>query len=167
MIIGRELDEIYLTTLHSFNYFYGSNFFNSISVTEVSTIKNFQNTKLNLNKNYSFITSKMNSINLFPTEDKQTLKAEKLKFQFSFSSYSSYMTISSCDKELTIYLNDQSVRDQIIFNVNNLNSSYSRDKSFLVQLFKSVVTRINEADKEDRAELEQWLVANFKHQEVK
>ena len=108
----------------------------------------------------------MNSINLFPTEDKQTLKAEKLKFQFSFSSYSSYMTISSCDKEQTIYLNDQSVRDQIIFNVNNLNSSYSRDKSFLVQLFKSVVTRINEADKEDRAELEQWLVANFKHQEV-
>ena len=54
----------------------------------------------------------MNSINLFPTEDKQTLKAEKLKFSFSFSSYSSYMTISSCDKELTIYLNDQSVRDQ-------------------------------------------------------
>ena len=109
----------------------------------------------------------MNSINLFPTEDKQTLKAEKLKFQFSFSSYSSYMTISSCDKELKIYLNDQSVRDQIIFNVNNLNSTYSRDKSFLVQLFKSVVSRINEADKEDRAELEAWLVANFKHQEVK
>ena len=108
----------------------------------------------------------MNSINLFPTEDKQTLKAEKFKFQFSFSSYSSYMTISNSDKELTIYLDDKAVRDQIIFNVNNLNSSYSRDKSFLVQLFKSVVSRINEADKEDRAELEQWLVANFKHQEV-
>ena len=108
----------------------------------------------------------MNSINLFPTEDKQTLKAEKLKFSFSFSSYSSYMTISDSSKELTIYLDDKAVRDQIIFNVNNLNSSYSRDKSFLVQLFKSVVTRINEADKEDRAELEAWLVANFKHQEV-
>ena len=109
----------------------------------------------------------MNSINLFPTEDKQTLRAEKLKLSFSISSYSSYMTISNSDKELTIYLDDKAVRDQIIFNVNNLNSSYSRDKSFLVQLFKSVVTRINEADKEDRAELEQWLVANFKHQEVK
>ena len=108
----------------------------------------------------------MNSINLFPTEDKQTLKAEKLKFSFSFSGYGSYMTISDKDKELTIYLDDKSVKDQIIFNVNNLNSTYSRDKSFLVQLFKSVVTRINEADKEDRAELEQWLVANFKHQEV-
>ena len=108
----------------------------------------------------------MNSINLFPTEDKQTLKAEKLRFQFSFSSYSSYITISDSSKELTIYLDDKAVRDQIIFNVNNLNSTYSRDKSFLVQLFKSVVNRINKADKEDRAELEQWLVANFKHQEV-
>ncbi len=109
----------------------------------------------------------MNSINLFPTEDKQTLRAEKLRFQFSISSYSSYMTISNSDKELTIYLDDKAVRDKIIFNVNNLNASYSRYKSFLVQLFKSVVTRINEADKEDRAELEKWLVANFKHQEVK
>ena len=139
---------------------------NSFLVSGITTNKNLQDAQLNLNKNYfSFLP--MNSINLFPTEDKQTLKAEKLKFQFSFSSYSSYMTISSCDKELTIYLNDQSVRDQIIFNVNNLNSTYSRDKSFLVQLFKSVVNRINKADKEDRAELEQWLVANFKHQEVK
>ena len=108
----------------------------------------------------------MNSINLFPTEDKQTLKANKLNIEFSFASYGSSLTIRDTNKELTIYLNDQSVRDQIIFNVNNLNSSYSRDKSFLVQLFKSVVTRINEADKDDRAELEQWLVANFKHQEV-
>ena len=108
-----------------------------------------------------------NSINLFPTEDKQTLRAEKLKFQFSFSSYSSYMTISDNSKELTIYLDDKNVRDQIIFNVNNLNASYSRDKSFLVQLFKSVVSRVNEADKEDRAELEAWLVDNFKSNEVK
>jgi len=138
---------------------------NSFLVSGITTNKNLQDAQLNLNKNYfSFLP--MNSINLFPTEDKQTLKAEKLRFQFSFSSYSSYMTISSCDKELTIYLNDQSVRDQIIFNVNNLNSTYSRDKSFLVQLFKSVVSRINEADKEDRAELEAWLVDNFKHQEV-
>ena len=109
----------------------------------------------------------MNSINLFPTEDKQTLRAEKLKFSFSFSSYSSYMTISDSSKELTIYLDDKAVRDQIMFIVNNLSADYSRDKSFLVQLFMSVVTRINEADKEDRAELESWLVANFKHQEVK
>ena len=49
----------------------------------------------------------MTSINLFPTEEKQTLRAEKLKFQFSFSAYSSYMTISDRDKELTIYLDDK------------------------------------------------------------
>ena len=138
---------------------------NSFLVSGITTNKNLQDAQLNLNKNYfSFLP--MNSINLFPVEEKQTLKAEKLRFQFSFSSYSSYMTISDSSKELTIYLDDKAVRDQLIFNVNNLNASYSRDKSFLVQLFKSVVTRINEADKEDRAELEQWLVANFKHQEA-
>ena len=79
----------------------------------------------------------MNSINLFPTEDKQTLRAEKLRFQFSFGSYSTYMTISDSSKELTIYLDDKAVRDQLIFNVNNLKASFSRDKSFLVQIFKS------------------------------
>ena len=108
----------------------------------------------------------MNSINLFPTEDKQTLKAEKLKFSFSFSGYGSYMTISDKDKELTIYLDDKSVKDQIIFNINNLSSEYSRDKTFLITIFKSVVERINKAKKEDRAEIESWLVDNFKHQEV-
>ena len=78
----------------------------------------------------------MNSINLFPVEEKQTLRAEKLKFSFSFSSYSSYMTISDKDKELTIYLDDKAVRDQILFNINNLSADYSRDNSFLKLLFQ-------------------------------
>ena len=108
----------------------------------------------------------MNSINLFPVEEKQTLRAEKLKFSFSFSSYSSYMTISDSSKELTIYLDDKAVRDQIIFNVNNLSADYSRDKSFLKLLFQKVVEKINKMDKEDRADMEAWLVANFKHQEL-
>ena len=109
----------------------------------------------------------MNSINLFPVEEKQTLKAEKLRFQFSFSSYSSYMTISDSSKELTIYLDDKKVRDSIIFNVNNLSADYSRDKSFLKLLFQKVVEKINKMDKEDRADMEKWLVDNFKHQEIK
>ena len=109
----------------------------------------------------------MNSINLFPVEEKQTLKAEKLRFQFSFSSYSSYMTISDSSKELTIYLDDKKVRESIIFNVNNLSADYSRDKSFLKLLFQKVVEKINKMDKEDRADMEKWLVDNFKHQEVK
>ena len=77
----------------------------------------------------------MNSINLFPVEEKQTLRAEKLKFSFSFSGYGSYMTISDKDKELTIYLDDKSVKDQIIFNINNLSTEYSRDKTFFILLF--------------------------------
>ena len=109
----------------------------------------------------------MNSINLFPVEEKQTLKAQKLRFQFSFSSYSSYMTISDSSKELTIYLDDKKVRDSIIFNVNNLSADYSRDKSFLKLLFQKVVEKINKMDKEDRADMEKWLVDNFKHQEIK
>ena len=58
-------------------------------------------------------------------------------------------------------------KTEVIFNINNLSTEYSRDKTFLITIFKSVVERINKANKEDRAELEQWLVANFKHQEVK
>ena len=109
----------------------------------------------------------MNSINLFPVEEKQTLKAEKLRFQFSFSSYSSYMTISDSSKEVTIYLDDKKVRDSIIFNVNNLSADYSRDKSFLKLLFQKVAEKINKMDKEDRADMDKWLVDNFKHQEIK
>ena len=108
----------------------------------------------------------MNSINLFPVEEKQTLKAEKLRFQFSFSSYSSYMTISDSSKELTIYLDDKKVRDSIIFNVNNMSADYSSNKSFLKLLFQKVVEKINKMDKQDRADMEAWLVDNFKHQEV-
>ena len=99
----------------------------------------------------NFQTFQMTSINLFPTEDKQTLRAEKLKFQFSFSAYSSYMTISDRDKELTIYLDDKAVRDQILFNVNNLSADYSRDNSFLKLLFQKTVEKINKMSKEDKA----------------
>ena len=55
---------------------------NSFLVSGITTNRNLQDAQLNLNKNYSFITSKMNSINLFPVEEKQTLKTEKLKVDF-------------------------------------------------------------------------------------
>tara|TARA_R100000773_G_scaffold36247_1_gene31236 strand:+ start:518 stop:754 length:237 start_codon:yes stop_codon:yes gene_type:complete len=76
------------------------------------------------------------------------------------------MTISNSDKELTIYLDDKKVRDSIIFNVNNLSADYSGDKSFLKLLFQKVVEKINKMSKEDRADMEAWLVSNFKNQEV-
>ena len=93
----------------------------------------------------------MNSINLFPTEDKQTLKANKLNIEFSFASYGSSLTIRDTNKELTIYLNEKVVMDHVLNSVTNLNVSYSSNRDYMIELFKSVVIRINEADKEDRA----------------
>ena len=104
----------------------------------------------------------MNSINLFPTEDTQTLRTEKLKVKFSFCSYSSYMTIGNDSKELTIYLDQENIKNHILTNINNLSVKYDRDKKFLLDIFKSVVTEVNKLEKEERAELETWLVDNFK-----
>ena len=43
----------------------------------------------------------MNSINLFPTEDKQTLKADKLNISFNFASYKFlFVVIPETKKEL-------------------------------------------------------------------
>jgi len=104
----------------------------------------------------------MNSINLFPTEDNQTLRTEKLKVKFSFCSYSAYMTIGNDSKELTIYLDQENIKNHVLSNINNLSVKYDRDKKFLLEIFKSVVTEINKLEKEERAELESWLVDNFK-----
>ena len=73
----------------------------------------------------------MNSINLFPTEDKQTLRANKLNIEFSFASYSSYLIIRDTDKELTIYLNEKTVMDHVLTSVTNLNVSYASNSCLL------------------------------------
>ena len=104
----------------------------------------------------------MNSINLFPTEDTQTLRTEKLKVKFNFCSYSAYMTIGNDSKELTIYLDQEVIKNHILTNINNLSVKYDRDKKFLLDIFKSVVTEVNKLEKEERAELETWLVNNFR-----
>ena len=103
----------------------------------------------------------MNSINLFPTEDKQTLKAEKLKFQFSFSSYSSYMTISSCDKELTIYLDEKQVMSHVLNSVTNLNVTYSSNRDYMIELFKKVVHQIDQMENKDKEAMATYLVNNL------
>ena len=74
----------------------------------------------------------MNSINLFPTEDKQTLKADKLNISFNFASYSSTLTIRDNNKELTIYLNEKVVIDHVLYSVTNLNVSYASCKFLFV-----------------------------------
>ena len=56
----------------------------------------------------------MNSINLFPTEDKQTLKTEKLKVNFRFNSYNSYLENKNNSKELQIYFDNKIIQDQIL-----------------------------------------------------
>jgi hypothetical protein len=109
----------------------------------------------------------MNSINLFPVEEKQTLRAEKLKVTFAFGSYSSYLTIADRDKELTVYLDQKLVMDQILNNINNLSSSYSRDKEYLLKLFKKSVEKLDQMDNETKDEMAAYLVQNLNTSEVK
>ena len=103
----------------------------------------------------------MTSINLFPVEEKQNLRAEKLKVTFAFGSYSSYLTIADRDKELTINLDQKLVMDQILNNINNLSSSYSRDKEYLLKLFKKTVNKINEMEEGTKDEMAAYLVNNL------
>tara|TARA_R100000664_G_scaffold5840_1_gene10793 strand:+ start:792 stop:1025 length:234 start_codon:yes stop_codon:yes gene_type:complete len=72
------------------------------------------------------------------------------------------MTIGNDSKELTIYLDQEVIKNHILTNINNLSVKYDRDKKFLLDIFKSVVTEVNKLEKEERAELETWLVNNFK-----
>ena len=86
----------------------------------------------------------MTSINLFPTEDRQTLRANKLNINFEFASYSASLTIRDNNKELTIYLDEQTVMSHVLNSVTNLNVSYATNKDYLLELFKKVVHQILE-----------------------
>ena len=103
----------------------------------------------------------MNSINLFPVEEKQTRRAEKLRFQFSFGSYSSYMTISDSSKELTIYLNEKTVMDHVLNSITNLNVSYSSNRDYMIDLFKKVVAQIDKMENKDKEVLASYFVKNI------
>ena len=134
---------------------------NSFLVSGITTNRNLQDAQLNLNKNYSFITSKMNSINLFPTEDKQTLKADKLNISFNFASYSSTLTIRDNNKELTIYLNEKVVMDHVLNSITNLNVSYSSNRDYMIELFKKVVHQIDQMETKDKEALAKYFVENI------
>ena len=103
----------------------------------------------------------MTSINLFPTEDRQTLRANKLNINFSFASYSSSLTIRDNDKELTIYLDEKVVMDHVLNSVNNLNVSYATNKDYLLELFKKTVDKINQMEEETKDEMAAYLVNNL------
>ena len=109
----------------------------------------------------------MNSINLFPTEDKQTLRADKLNISFNFASYSSSLTIRDNNKELTIYLNEKVVMDHVLNSVTNLNVSYASNRDYMIELFKKVVHQIDQMETKDKEAMATYLVNNLNTSEVK
>ena len=108
-----------------------------------------------------------NSIHLFPIEEKQTLKTEKLKVNFRFNSYNSYLEIKNDSKELQIYFDSKIIQNQILENIKALSISYSHDMEYLEELFKIIVSKIDKAPEEKQDELAKYFVENINQKEVK
>ena len=108
----------------------------------------------------------MNSINLFPVEEKQTLKTEKLKVDFKFNSYSCYLEIKNDSKELEIQFDSKIIQNQILENIKRLSFTYSHDVEYLEELFKIIVSKIDKMREEKQDELAKYFVENI-NQEVK
>ena len=110
----------------------------------------------------------MNTPNLFPTSDLQTLETEKLKINFAFGSYSSFLDISNESKELHINLDNKQIKKDIVNSFQMLSSNYSVDKDYLVEIFKIIVNKIEESkDDSLKDELAAYLVNNLNTNEVK
>ena len=104
----------------------------------------------------------MNSINLFPTSDKQTLDTEKLKVNFAFGSYSSFLDISNESKELHIRLDNKQIKKDILSSFQMLSSTYSVDKEYLTEVFKIIVDKIEQSKDDNlKDELAAYLVNNL------
>ena len=103
----------------------------------------------------------MTSINLFPTEDKQTLRADKLNISFCFASYSSSLTIRDNNKELTIYLNEQTIMSHVLNSITNLNVSYASNRDYMIELFKKVVAQIDKMENKEKEILASYFVKNI------
>ena len=109
----------------------------------------------------------MNSFNLFPTSDLQTLETKDLKINFAFGSYSSFLDISNESKVLHINLDNKQIKKDILSSFQMLSSTYSVDKEYLTEVFKVIVDKI-EQSKDDslKDELAAYLVNNL-NSEVK
>ena len=107
-----------------------------------------------------------NSINLFPVEERQTLRTEKLKVNFRFNSYNSYIEIKNDSKELQIYFDSKVIQNQILENIKALSISYSHDVEYTEELFKIIVSKIDKMTEEKQDELAKYFVENI-NQEVK
>ena len=108
----------------------------------------------------------MTSINLFPVEERQTLRTEKLKVNFRFNSYNSYVEIKNDSKELQIYFENSIIQNQILENVKDLSVTYSHDMEYLEELFKIIVSKIDKMTEEKQDELAKYFVENI-NSEVK
>ena len=109
----------------------------------------------------------MNTQNLFPTSDRQTLETEKLKINFAFGSYSSFLDISNESKELHINLDNKQIKKDIVSSFQMLSSTYSVDKDYLVEIFKIIVDKIEQSKDDNlKDELAAYLVNNFNTSEV-
>ena len=110
----------------------------------------------------------MNTQNLFPTSDRQTLDTEQLKINFAFGSYSSFLDISNESKELHIRLDNKQIKKDIVSSFQMLSSTYSTDKEYLTEVFKVIVNKIEESkDDSLKDELAAYLVNNLNTSEVK
>ena len=107
-----------------------------------------------------------NSINLFPIEEKQTLKTEKLKVNFRFNSYNSFLEIKNDSKELHIYFDNKIIQDQILENIQALSFTYSHDVEYLEELFNIIVSKIDKMTEEQQDKFARYFLKNV-HQEVK
>jgi len=109
----------------------------------------------------------MQSFNLFPTSDLQTLETKDLKVNLAFGSYSSFLDISNESKVLHINLDNKQIKKDILSSFQMLSSSYSVDKDYLTEVFKVIVDKI-EQSKDDslKDELAAYLVNNL-NSEVK
>ena len=109
----------------------------------------------------------MNSINLFPTSDRQTLDTEQLKINFAFGSYSSFLDISNESKELHIRLDNKQIKKDIVSSFQMLSSTYSTDKDYLTEIFKIIVDKIEQSKDDNlKNELAAYLVNNLNTNEV-
>ena len=109
----------------------------------------------------------MNSFNLFPTSDKQTLDTEQLKINFAFGSYSSFLDISNESKELHIRLDNKQIKKDIVSSFQMLSSTYSTDKEYLTEVFKVIVDKIEQSKDDNlKDELAAYLVNNLNTTEV-
>ena len=104
----------------------------------------------------------MQSFNLFPTSDRQTLETKDLKVNFAFGSCSSFLDISNESKELHINLDNKQMKKDILSSFKMLSANYSVDKDYLIEVFKIIINKI-EQSKDDslKDELAAYLVNNL------